>query len=343
MDQTSLTAIFLTGLFAGGLSCMAVQGGLLAATIAQREQEKLERKLKDAGNALPIISFLIAKLVAYTILGLILGWVGSVLQLSLTVKIIMQVFVAIFMIGTALSILNVHPFFHYFIIQPPRFLTRMIRRKSKSGDLFAPALLGVFTIFVPCGVTQAMIALAIASGSSLSGAAIMFAFVLGTTPIFFILGYFTAKLGDYFHQKFMRLVAFAIIILAIFNLNNSIALTGSSFTLENAWQNIVCTVSWCNLETSAAGLTASNNVTITIDSNGYSPNRINIKAGEQITVNLVNKGGGGCAQAFTIPSYGIQRVVANGMTDKVTFTAPESGDVSFMCSMGMFRGSFHVI
>lgn len=116
MDQTSLTAIFLTGLFAGGLSCMAVQGGLLAATIAQREQEKLERKLKDAGNALPIISFLIAKLVAYTILGFILGWVGSVLQLSLTVKIIMQVFVAIFMIGTALSILNVHPFFsllHY--------------------------------------------------------------------------------------------------------------------------------------------------------------------------------------------------------------------------------------
>lgn len=343
MDQNSLGAIFLTGLFAGGLSCMAVQGGLLAATIAQREQEKLEKKLKDVGNALPIISFLAAKLVAYTMLGFVLGWIGSLLQLSLNVKIIMQVFVAIFMIGTALSILNVHPIFHRFIIQPPKFLTKMVRKRSKSADLFAPALLGGFTIFVPCGVTQAMIALAIASGNPLSGAAIMFAFVLGTSPVFFILGYFTAKLGDYFHQKFMRLVAFAIIILAIFNLNNSIALTGSSFTLENAWQNIVCTVSWCNLETNAYGLTGSTNVTITIDSNGYAPNTVNIKAGEQIKVNLVNKGGGGCAQAFTIPSLGIQRLVANGMTDTITFTAPKSGNIPFMCSMGMFRGNFHVI
>lgn len=343
MDISSLGAIFFTGLLAGGLSCMAVQGGLLAATIAQREQEKLENKFKNTGSVLPITSFLIAKLIAYTILGVFLGWLGSILQLSITAKIFIQIFVAIFMLGTALSILNVHPIFHYFIIQPPKFLTRMIRRKSKSADLFAPALLGAFTIFVPCGVTQAMIALAIASGNPVSGALIMFAFILGTTPIFFILGYFTAKLGDYFHQKFMRIVAFAIILLAIFNLNNSIALTGSSFTLENAWKNIVCTISWCDVKTEASGLIGSTDVTITIDSYGYTPNVLNIKAGEEITVHLVNKGGGGCAQAFTIPSYGIERIVSNGMTDTVKFTAPSSGTVPFMCSMGMFRGNFRVI
>ncbi len=37
MGNTNLLAIFLTGLITGGLTCMAVQGGLLAATIAQRE------------------------------------------------------------------------------------------------------------------------------------------------------------------------------------------------------------------------------------------------------------------------------------------------------------------
>ena len=47
-------AIFLTGLLTGGLTCMAVQGGLLTATLAQREQE--------GHSLLPILSFLIAKI-----------------------------------------------------------------------------------------------------------------------------------------------------------------------------------------------------------------------------------------------------------------------------------------
>ena len=48
MENINLIAIFLTGFFAGALTCLAVQGGLLAATIAQREQERLEDKAKEA-------------------------------------------------------------------------------------------------------------------------------------------------------------------------------------------------------------------------------------------------------------------------------------------------------
>src|SRR6266446_7877069 len=228
-QNSSLLGIFLTGLIAGGLTCMAVQGGLLAATIAQREEDRLkENAIK--GAALPILSFLAAKLVAYTILGLLLGLLGSAFQLSLSAKVIMQFVVIIFMLGTALNILNVHPIFRFFVIQPPRFLTRLVRKQSKSKDMFAPGILGAFTIFIPCGTTQAMMALAIASGKPLYGAAILFAFILGTSPIFFILGYFATKLGDAMHQKFMRYAAYGIIILALFNLNSAIILTGTTWT-----------------------------------------------------------------------------------------------------------------
>src|SRR5258708_16828049 len=72
-QSSNLWAIFLTGLFVGGLTCMAVQGGLLAATIAQSEEERLKEKVKK-GNALPILGFLGAKLTAYTLLGFLLGW-----------------------------------------------------------------------------------------------------------------------------------------------------------------------------------------------------------------------------------------------------------------------------
>src|ERR1035437_2446032 len=85
-QSTSLLAIFLTGLLTGGLTCMAVQGGLLAATLAQREEERLKEKTKK-GTALPIFSFLLAKLLSYTLLGLLLGWFGSFFQLSILTRV----------------------------------------------------------------------------------------------------------------------------------------------------------------------------------------------------------------------------------------------------------------
>lgn len=329
-------AVFLTGLFTGGLTCLAVQGGLLAATIAQREEARLKEKIQETGNALPILSFLGAKLFSYTLLGLLLGWLGSLVTLSLHAQVVMQFAVAIFMIGTALNILEVHPIFRYFAIQPPRFLTRLVRKQSKHNDIFAPALLGALTIFIPCGTTQAMMALAIATGNPLSGAAVLFAFVLGTSPLFFILGYFATKLGDTMQRKFMRFAAVAILLLAVFNLNNALALSGNSITLGAS--SSPKTADTTTVET------ATTNPTITIGSSGYSPTQLTIKAGTQIKLHLTNTGGVGCTQTFTIPKLGIQQSVPTGTQSDITFTAPtEPGELPFMCSMGMYRGVMNVI
>ena len=355
----NLWAIFFTGLFTGGLTCLAVQGGLLATTIARREEERLKefenlsrlsaRLAPSLRSSAPILSFLIAKLVAYSILGFFLGWLGSAFQLSLTTRTILQFAVGIFMVGTALNILNAHPVFRYFVIQPPRFLTRLVRKRSKSGDVFAPAILGTFTVFIPCGTTQAMMALAIASGNPLFGAAILFTFVLGTSPLFFVLGYFATKLGDALHQRFMKFAAYAIITLAVFNINNAVALTGSRLTLDNIWMNFWCTVSFCN--TSQGGVLSAqaaqptiNEATISIEAAGYNPNNLSVKAGAPVTLHLTNNGGGGCTQSFTIPRLGIQKVVPLGSADTIQFTAPnEAGQLAFMCGMGMFRGVINVI
>jgi len=340
----NLITIFLTGLFAGGLSCMAVQGGLLTATIAQRGEEKLKEGLKNGNTALPIVSFLVTKLIAYTLLGFLLGWLGSFFQLSISLRVILQIAVAIFMVGTALSILNVHPIFRYFIIQPPKFMTRIVRKQSKSKDIFAPAILGAFTIFIPCGVTQAMMALSIASASPILGATILFVFILGTSPLFFILGYFTAKLGEVYKEKFMKLVAFVIIFLALFTLNSAIAQSGSNFTFNSLGKSIWCTVSWCSDSKQANAQDVTADPVITIEEGSYIPNDINIKAGSQITLHISNKSGTSCIQSFTIPSLGIQKVIPVGTSDIITFTAPEKGsDLNFMCSMGMYRGVFHSI
>lgn len=337
-SNINLWTIFLTGLLAGGLSCLAVQGGLLAATIAQREEEELKEKTKKTGNALPILSFLVAKLIAYTILGFLLGWLGSFFQLSITAQIIMQLAVVIFMVGTALNLLNVHPIFRYFIIQPPKSLTRLVRNQSKSKSIFAPALLGAFTVFIPCGITQAMMALAIGSGSPFLGAAILFAFVLGTSPLFFILGYFATRLGETMNQRFMKVAAVALILLAVFNLNNILALAGSTWTLNSLFSQPVKST-----DVSTA-TNPSQNVMIDIEKSGYVPNQITVKAGTTVSFKLKNDGTYTCASAFTIPSYNLQKVVQAGNTETFALKMPDKPtQIPFSCSMGMYRGVINVI
>lgn len=321
----NLGIIFTTGLLTGGLSCLAVQGGLLIAG-----------GIKKEGT----VVFLIFKLIAYTILGFLLGSIGSAFQLSITARAIMQFIVVIFMLGSALNLLNVHPIFRYFVIQPPKFLTRLIKDQTKSQSFFTPAILGAFTVFIPCGTTQAMMALAIGSGSPLAGAAILFAFILGTSPAFLVLSLVATT------KAFAKVAAVGIILLAIYNLDGALALTGSNFTFGNIARSAYCTVSFCRENVKAASATGKEGVTdpvIYIDSYGYSPNSQVIKAGANINLKVVNRNGQGCIQAFTIPSLGVQKVVRPGSEELISFVAPaQAGEINFMCSMGMYRGKLIV-
>jgi uncharacterized protein len=340
METTQLFGIFLTGLLAGGLSCMAVQGGLLAATLAQRHESTLQGTAYS-GNAKPILSFLIAKLAAYTILGFFLGWIGATLQFSTTIQVILQIAVGLFMLGTALHMLKVHPIFRYFIIQPPYFLTKFIRKETKSKSIFAPAIVGAFTVFIPCGTTQAMMALSIASGNPITGATILFAFVLGTSPIFFLLGYFASKATQTAKIGLTKFAAIVLLSLALFNLNNAVALSGSPITLDSLAKNTWCLFSYCSENFSQP---PTNKAEIAINASGYTPGNFSVKAGEEITLRLTNRDSTNCAQSFTIPQLGIRQIVPQGTSQTVRFTAPEKPvQLSFMCSMGMYRGTINVI
>lgn len=340
MDIGQLMGIFLTGLAAGGLSCMAVQGGLLAATIAQREEARLQSQARS-GKVLPIVTFLLAKLVAYTILGFFLGLFGSIFQLSLPLQVALQFMVGIFLVGTALNLLHMHPIFRYFMIQPPRFLLRLMRKESKSATLFAPALLGAFTVFIPCGATQAVMAISIASSNPWTGALILFAFTLGTLPVFFVLGYFANKVKDALTQTFAKVVAIALLILAISTINNGVALTGSQLTLESIGMGGWCFISFCD---NNASLTANNEPAIMITASGYTPRQLTVQAGASVILHLTNTGSVGCTQAFTIPQLGLQQVVPLGTSQTVHFIAPKNpGQLSFMCSAGLYRGVITVI
>lgn len=236
--MTELIVAFVTGLTTGGLSCLAVQGGLLASSMAQQIESDLGGQSRKGSKiqlhlAAPILWFLLSKLIAYTILGFLLGWIGSLVQLSPIPRAILQIGIGIFMLGQALRILNVHPFFRIFNIETPAFIRRYIRKQSKNGNDFGtPIFLGALTVLIPCGITQVMMASAMASGNPLTGAALMFAFVLGTSPIFFVVAYFATQLGSKLEKYFMKFVAVVVMILALVTINSGLNLMGSPISFE---------------------------------------------------------------------------------------------------------------
>lgn len=336
----NLWFIFMTGLVTGGITCMAVQGGLLATTIAQREAVVGQ----GSSRALPVVSFLWAKLLSHILLGFLLGWLGSFFHLTITAQAILLSVAAVFMIGVALNMLEVHPVFRYFVIAPPRFLTRMIRGQSKQDAVFAPAILGALTIFIPCGTTQAMMALAIATGNPWYGALILGSFVLGTSPLFFILGYSITRIKDVLQGSFVKVAAYSVLIMALWNINGSLALSGSTVTVQSITKNIYCTVTFCEDADVLAAAIPTDTVTIRIRSDGYVADNPVIVAGSRVKLQLVNETGRGCTQAFTIPKLGIQRVVPVGSSETVEFTAPSTpGKLAYTCNMGMYGGILEVV
>ncbi len=325
--------IFFTGLTAGGFSCLALQGGLLAATLATSAEEK-----DKTADWLPTAMFLISKIIAYTILGGLLGLFGSVFQLSDTVKIIFIVSASILMLGLAGNMLNLHPLFRYFVITPPKWAARLLRNQSKSKTLLAPAILGALTVFIPCGVTQAMELSAVASGNVFSGALAMFMFTLGTTPIFMALGFVTTRLSENFRAKFFKFAGVLVIFIALSNINAALVLANSRFT----WDNFV----WAFKETflsNPKSQAISNNIEITATSYGYSPREFTVKNNEQVTVTINSKNNRSCARAFMIPSLGISKLLPENGTENISFTPTATGRITFSCSMGMYTGVINVV
>lgn len=354
----NLLFIFLTGLTTGGLSCLAMQGGLLASVIAnQKEDERTQTKPAsnvqkssslakfDQLDWLPVGMFLVTKLIAHTLLGFLLGLLGSAITLSLGVRLAFQAFTAIFMFATAMNLLNVHPIFRYVSFQPPKFLQRWVRQTTKSKALFAPALLGVLTVFIPCGVTQAMEVVAINTGSPIQGALVMFSFVLGTSPLFALLGVATAKLSEGWYRQFSRAAALSLIGMAVYSLNGVLLVTNSPLTLNTLVSPITYFFSEERFSQTDSVTTTNGvqDVTINVLNSGYQPNKIKVKSGQPVKLTLQSKDTYSCALSFVFKEFGIRTFLKANDSQTFTFTPTKPGKYPFTCSMGMYTGVMEVL
>lgn len=326
MDQFILA--FITGLTTGGVSCFAVQGGLLTSALVSEEEITVSKKMRR--NAL--IAFLVAKLIAYTLLGLLLGLLGSKLIITPKVQGWFQIVIGIYMLLMAANLINLHPFFKYFVIRPPKFIFKLLRNQTKAKSLFTPLLLGVMTVLIPCGITQGFILLAISSGNAIIGALLLFAFIIGTVPVFFAIGLAANEL--FTRKVFIYIAALVVTVMGIVSINSGQVLRGSAHTLQNYWTAITN-----RTETRNVG----NVVNITVTNRGYKADVNTIKVGVPVKLIFSTKNVAGCARSFTIPSLNYFKVLPVTGTEVVEFTPKEVGRLTYTCSMGMYSGYFTIV
>ncbi len=321
----SLGAVLVIGLVAGASSCMAVTGGLLLAVSAKHNE--LHAAETPAQKFRPILFFNLGRLASYFVLGGAVGMLGQSLSLSARTTGYVNIVVAVVMILFALSILHLLPR----NIRMPKGIARRIANLSDSDHPAAPALLGALTFFLPCGFTQSLQLVALASGSAASGAAIMFTFSLGTLPFLLGIGALSATLKGTFSRSFLHFAGVVVFVLAIFNLQTGLALTGLS------------TGQTANTPTAAPiARKGVQEVAMAVTSNGYEPSAITITAGIPVRWLVDGTAASGCTSVITIPDLNVSQVLTRGI-NVIQFTAPKKGTLAFMCSMGMVRGTFTVI
>jgi len=317
-----LLIAFITGATSGSLGCLATQAGLLAGLLPGPLQGR------DGPSALPIALFLAAKLLAYTALGALLGAFGAVLHLSIRVQAILMIAIGVFMVLSGLRMLDLHPVFRRFVLETPAFLRRFIRHRTGRGWM-APIALGLLTIGLPCGVAQAMMATALASGSARQGGAILFAFTLGTSPLFFGVTYLAARLSNL--RAITPLMAILLMILGLVPIQQGLTLLGAPVSFSRLMDRARTPI-----ETPSQVATE---LVIHVGEGGYTPKVLHAQAGRALTLTWITQGTDTCARSVVI--RGLNAEVTLPSQGRVPFTLPpqkRGSTLDYSCSMGMYQG-----
>lgn len=335
-----LGLVFLTGLTVGGLSCMAVQGGLLVSVVGNRVA-RLDPGQSHAAHLrsllLPAGQFLLGKLAAYTALGAVLGGLGARIPLKMQGWLLLTA--GLFMLAMAAQTLGLHPLLLRLLPAPPKRLQRAIRGRSRQGDRWAATSIGAGTVFLPCGITLAMEALAMTAGSALAGALVLFAFTLGTAPLFLGLALALGQLQRLSGAAFRPLAAGLVALIGLFTLTAGGRLLGWSLTLPAS-----SAAPWRLMESRSLPLSQEpQELSIQALERGYQPEQAQLQSGRPVRLRLVGSQRPSCTNAIVFPSLDLERQLRPGEATVVDLPPQPPGRLAYVCGMGMFGGNIQFL
>lgn len=335
-SSATFAGILLIGLVAGTSSCLAVTGGLLLSMAAKYNE--VHGGATPWQKFKPLLMFNFGRLASYFVLGGLVGILGQSITLSTKMTGVMNIVIALIMFYLALTLLKILPK-GSFPIRPPKWLSHKIASLSEHEHPAAPFALGALTFFLPCGFTQSLQLVALASGSFITGALTMFIFALGTLPALLGISAVSASAKGRTSKLFIRFSGTLVLVLSLFNLKSGLVLAGvdaSEWFGANTEQNQT-TESIASVTQTEDSQTINMNVT----SYNYNPDSFTVQAGKPTYIIAnVEKALGGCISALTVPDFNLYTNLEVGENKLGPFTPTE--DFYITCPMGMFSAKVNV-
>lgn len=332
-NQKSIVMALVVGLVAGVSSCMALIGGLVLALSARHSELHPEASVLQKFR--PHLFFNLGRILGFALFGGIIGMLGSALQPSPKFLGVLTLLVGGVMILLGLKLVEIFPILQRVNITLPKSVSRLLGIKNEAKEYSHKSALlgGALTFFLPCGFTQAMQLYAVSTGSFTQGALIMALFALGTAPGLLSIGGLSSAFKGSKARLFFATAGLAVILLGVFNVTNA-----SRVVFPQA-QNSQFDQSKPNAQAPTGN---TQEVRMTQSSNGYSPNQFTVKKGNTVKWIINSENQYSCASYIIMPAYNISRPLKAG-ENIIQFTPTQTGEISFSCSMGMYRGKFTVV
>lgn len=317
----SLGMLFVIGLLTS-VHCIAMCGGinLTQSVVSASGKGNVVRDniLYEAGRVL-----------SYTVIGAVVGALGSVLTLTGTLRGAVAVAAGVLMIVMALSMLGL---FRRKGVRSSR--PSLYRRLASARQGSSSLVTGLLNGLMPCGPLQAMQIVALSTGSALMGALSMFLFSLGTVPLMLLFGLGAGRLNRRHARTMLIVSAILIFVMGIHMTGNGLALSGIS-----AGHHRHMTGGKTVITAMADG--ERQVLRSEIDYGSYPA--VSVRSGIPVDWTIVVPEGklNGCNGEIRIPAYDLDIVLHEG-ENTVTFTPGDPGTVPYSCWMGMIRSTIDI-
>lgn len=221
--------LFVIGLITS-VHCIAMCGGINLSQCIPKSENDVQKGL----NAIvPALFYNLGRVISYTAIGFVLGFIGWVSKggasvgISLIIQGVFKIAAGVLMIIMGVNMLGIIPFLRRLNPKIPKFLAKKIGKKKSSAT--NPFIVGILNGIMPCGPLQSMWIVALATGNPFSGALSMLMFALGTVPLMLGLGSVVAKLGQKFTKTIMTVGSTLVVVLGLAMLSQGGSLTGYKF------------------------------------------------------------------------------------------------------------------
>ncbi len=322
--QVTYLVIFAIGLMTS-LHCVGMCGGLMMSQAVSAA---------PAGSHSPFLRSLgynAGRIISYTLIGGIVGALGSVLSVSIGFMAGAAMIAGLFMIFMGLNLTGLTLFRRFLTL--PRLFTLPVKPAA------SPFIVGLANGLMPCGPLQTMQLYALSTGSALQGAAAMLVFALGTLPLMLSFGTITTFLSKNSTKAILRFSGVLVIILGVIMTSRGLAIAGinTSFTGNYAAKSSGNTAMLVKAEINNGQQT----IKLAATNEGYVPNVLYVQKNMPLKMIITGDQINSCNNQLIIPALHIKKNLTAG--ENVIELTPQGEDLNFSCWMGMLRGLIKVV